>query len=258
MLLASWNINSIRARHERFLAWLTARQPDVLCLQELKCTEEQFPFDAIKAAEYNVAVYAQKTYNGVAILSKPELQDVRLGLDDGEDEMGARLISAMVGGLRVVNVYVVNGQVVGSDKYAAKLVWMRRLRAYLDRRHRTSEPLVLCGDFNVAPEERDVDRPQVWASSVLFHPEVREELRNIAAFGLEDTLRLHTQDAGLYSWWDYRKLSFPKNDGLRLDLIYATPSVARKCTGASIDRNERKGQQPSDHAPVLATFDLPA
>jgi exodeoxyribonuclease-3 len=135
---------------------------------------------------------------------------------------------------------------------------MRRLRAYLDRRHRKSEPLVLCGDFNVAPEERDVDRPQVWASSVLFHPDVRTELRNIAAFGLEDTLRLHTQDAGLYSWWDYRKLSFPKNDGLRLDLVYATPSVARKCTAASIDRNERKGQQPSDHAPVLATFDLPA
>ena len=159
--------------------------------------------------------------------------------------------------MRVVNVYVVNGQVVGSEKYAAKLEWMRRLRAYLDRRHRTSEPLVLCGDFNVAPEARDVDRPEVWASSVLFHPEVREALRHIAAFGLEDTLRLHTQEAGLYSWWDYRKLSFPEERRAAARPHLATPPVARTCTAASIDRNERKGQQPSDHAPVLATFDLP-
>jgi exodeoxyribonuclease-3 len=257
MLLASWNVNSIRARHDRFLSWLATRQPDILCLQELKATEEQFPFEEMKAAGYTVAVFGQKTYNGVAILTKTPLEDVRLGLEDGGDEMGARLISAMVGGVRIINVYVVNGQVVGSDKYAAKLEWMRRLREYLDRRHHADEPLVLCGDFNVAPEPRDVDRPAVWASSVLFHPEVRDALRHIAAFGLEDTLRLHTQEGGLYSWWDYRKLSFPKNDGLRLDLIYATPSFARKCTAASIDRPERKGPQPSDHAPVLATFDLP-
>jgi exodeoxyribonuclease III len=257
VLVASWNINSIRARHERFFRWLAARQPDVLCLQELKCTEEQFPFEEVRAAGYSVAVFGQKTYNGVAILSKKPPDDVRLGLDDGGDEMGARVISAMVGGVRVVNVYVVNGQVVGSEAYAKKLEWMRRLREYLDRRHRADESLVLCGDFNVAPEERDVDRPAVWSSSVLFHPEVREALRHIAAFGLADTLRLHTREPGLYSWWDYRKLSFPKNDGLRLDLIYATPPVAPKCTAASIDRNERKGQQPSDHAPVLATFDLP-
>jgi len=257
MLLASWNINSIRARQERFLSWLNARRPDVLCLQELKCTEEQFPFDEVKAAGYSVAVFGQKTYNGVAILSKTPPEDVRLGLEDGADEMGARLISAVVSGVRVVNVYVVNGQVVGSDKYAAKLEWMRRLRAYLDRRHRASERLVLCGDFNVAPEPRDVDRPAVWESSVLFHPDVRQALRTVAAFGLEDTLRLHTQDAGLYSWWDYRQLSFPKNDGLRLDLIYATAPLAPRCTAASIDRNERKGRQPSDHAPVLATFDVP-
>jgi exodeoxyribonuclease III len=256
MLLASWNINSIRARHERFLAWLAARQPDVLCLQELKATEAQFPFEAVKAAGYHAAVHGQKTYNGVAILAKTEPEDVRLGLDDGGDEMGARVISAVVGGLRIVNVYVVNGQVVGSEKYAAKLEWMRRLRASLDARHRAAEPLVLCGDFNVAPEDRDVDRPEKWASSVLFHADARDALRHILAFGFADTLRLHTQDAGLYSWWDYRKLSFPKNDGLRLDLILATPSAARACTAASIDRNERKGKLASDHAPVLAAFDI--
>ena len=257
MLLASWNINSIRAREERFFRWLSARQPDVLCLQELKCTEEQFPFEAIKAAGYSVAVFGQKTYNGVAILSRTPPEDVRLGLSDGGDEMGARLISAVVAGIRIVNVYVVNGQVVGSEAWAKKLEWMRRLREYLDLRHRAAEPLVLCGDFNVAPEPRDVERPDKWASTVLFHPEVRESLRHIVGFGLEDTLRLHTQDAGLYSWWDYRKLSFPKNDGLRLDLILATAPVARACTSAAIEREERKGKQPSDHVPVLATLDLP-
>jgi exodeoxyribonuclease-3 len=151
---------------------------------------------------------------------------------------------------------VVNGQVVGSEKWAAKLEWMKRLRAYLDRRHRASEPLVLCGDFNVAPDERDVERPEKWAATVLFHPEVRERLRDITAFGLEDTFRLHEQGSGFYSWWDYRKLSFPKNDGLRLDLILATASAARACTSATIERNERKGQQASDHVPVLAHFDL--
>ena len=256
VLLASWNINSIRAREERFFRWLNARQPDVLCLQELKATEDQLPLQAIRDAGYDVAVFGQKTYNGVAILSKTPVEDLRLGLEDGGDEMGARLISAVTGGVRIVNVYVVNGQVVGSDKYAAKLEWMRRLREYLDRRHRAAEPLVLCGDFNVAPEPRDVDRPEQWASSVLFHPEVRESLRHIVGFGLEDTFRIHHQEGGRYSWWDYRQLAFPRNDGLRLDLILATPTLARKCTAASIEREERKRQQPSDHVPVLATFDL--
>jgi len=256
MLLASWNINSIRAREERFFTWLEARRPDVLCLQELKCTEEQFPFARVKALGYEVAVFGQKTYNGVAILSKTPIANLRLGLDDGGDEHGARVISAIVSGVRVVNVYVVNGQVVGSDKWAAKLEWMKRLRAYLDRNHKPDEPLVLCGDFNVAPDERDVDRPDAWAPSVLFHPEVRELLRRIAGFGLEDTFRLHEQGAGFYSWWDYRKLSFPKNDGLRLDLVFATAPLAKRCSAAAIERNERKGQQPSDHVPVLATFDL--
>jgi exodeoxyribonuclease-3 len=256
MLLASWNINSIRARQERFLRWLSERRPDVLCLQELKATEAQFPADAVKGLGYEMAVFGQKTYNGVAILSKTPLADVRTGLGDGGDEHGARLVSAVVGGLRVINVYVVNGQVVGSEKWAAKLEWMRRLRAYLDRHHRADEPLVLCGDFNVAPDERDVDRPDFWSHTVLFHPEVRESLHHIAAFGLEDTFRLHEQGAGFYSWWDYRQLAFPKNDGLRLDLVLATSPAARRCTAAAIERNERKGQQPSDHVPVLATFDV--
>ncbi len=256
MKLASWNVNSIRVRRERLLKWLEANRPDVLCLQELKVTETQFPMDALRAAGYDVAVFGQKGYNGVAVLSRTGLglEDVHLGLDDGVEDITARLVSARVGGLRVITVYVPNGQVVGSDKYAYKLEWLRRLRAYLERHHRTSEPLVLCGDFNVAPEPRDVQFPKQWEQSVLFHPDVRAALRQVADWGLTDTFRIHHQEGGFYSWWDYRMLSFPKNDGLRLDLVLATEPVARSCTEASIDRNERKGKLASDHVPVLATL----
>jgi exodeoxyribonuclease-3 len=254
--LASWNVNSIRVRRERLLRWLDTNRPDVMCLQELKATEAQFPFDAVRAAGYDLAVAGQKGYNGVAILARAGLglEDVRLGLDDGVEDPTARLISARVGGVRILSVYVPNGQVVGSDKYAYKLEWLRRLRDYVERHHRTSEPLVLCGDFNVAPEPRDVDRPKEWERSVLFHPDVRAALGEVTAWGLRDTFRLHHQEGGFYSWWDYRMLSFPKNDGLRLDLILATEPMASRCTEASIDRNERKGKLASDHAPVLATF----
>jgi exodeoxyribonuclease III len=254
--LASWNVNSIRVRRERLLRWLEAHRPDVMCLQELKVTEAQFPMDALRAAGYDVAVFGQKGYNGVAILSRTGLglEDVRLGLDDGVEDTTARLLSARVGGLRVISVYVPNGQVVGSEKYAYKLAWLRRLRAYLERHHRNSEPLVLCGDFNVAPEPRDVQFPKQWEGSALFHPDVRAALREVTAWGLADTFRLHHQEGGFYSWWDYRMLSFPKNDGLRLDLVLATEPAARTCTEASIQRDERKGKLASDHVPVLATL----
>jgi len=222
----------------------------------LKVTESQFPMDALRAAGYDAAVFGQKGYNGVAILSRAGLglADVRLGLDDGVEDATARLLSARVGHLRVITVYVPNGQVVGSEKYAYKLEWLRRLRAYLERHHRASEPLVLCGDFNVAPEPRDVQFPKLWEQSVLFHPDVRAALRQVTDWGLTDTFRLHRQEGGFYSWWDYRMLSFPKNDGLRLDLVLATEPVARSCTEASVERNERKGKLASDHVPVLATL----
>ena len=256
MKIASWNVNSIRVRRERLLRWMEANRPDVLCLQELKVTETQFPVDALRAAGYDVAVFGQKGYNGVAVLSRTGLglEDVRMGLDDGVEDAAARLVSARVGTLRVITVYVPNGQVVGSDKYAYKLDWLRRLRAYLERHHRPSEPLVLCGDFNVAPEPRDVQFPKQWEKSVLFHVDVRAALRELMAWGLTDTFRIHHQEGGFYSWWDYRMLSFPKNDGLRLDLVLASAPVAASCTETSIDRNERKGKLASDHVPVLATL----
>ena len=256
MLVASWNVNSIRAREERLLRWLDARKPDVVCLQELKVEDQDFPFEAVEAAGYRAAVWGQRTYNGVAILAKTEPALVKKGIDDEVDDLQARLITARVGGLRVVNVYAPNGAEVGTDKWAYKLEWMKRLRAHLDRRFDPREPLVLCGDFNVAPEARDVHDPRAWEPSVLFHRDARAALQQVVAFGLQDTLRLHTQEAGLYSWWDYRMLAFPKNRGLRIDLILATGPVATSCTAASIDRNERKGKQPSDHAPVLAEFRL--
>src|SRR5438477_4623641 len=187
--LASWNVNSIRVRHERLLRWLEAHRPDVLCLQELKVTEAQFPHEAVRAAGYEPAVFGQKGYNGVAILARADLplEDVRFGLDDGLEDSAARLVSARVGGIRIVTVYVPNGQVVGSDKYGYKLEWLRRLRAYLVRHHRSSEPLVLCGDFNVAPEPRDVEHPRQWEKSVLFHPEVRASLKDMMTWPLSDT-----------------------------------------------------------------------
>lgn len=250
--IASWNVNSIRAREDRLVHWLERHAPDVLCLQELKVADEGFPHERLRAAGYRAAVHGQKTYNGVAILSRGEPEDVARGFGDAFEDGQARLISARVAGIPVVTVYVPNGGEVGSDKWLYKLEWMGRLRAFLSRRFRPDEPLVLCGDFNVAPEPRDVADPAGWEASVLFHPEARRALQEVCAFGLVDTLRLHHAEPGLYSWWDYRMLAFPKNQGLRIDHIFVTEPLVRRCSAASIDRNERKGKQPSDHAPVLA------
>ncbi len=255
MKIASWNVNSIRAREERLVRWLEKHQPDVLCLQELKAADGQFPHEAVGKAGYRAAIFGQKTYNGVAILAHEEPQEVERGFGDGHEDEAARVIAATVGGVRVISAYVPNGQVVGSEKWTYKLDWMRRLRGWLDKRHVPTDEVALCGDFNVAPEVRDVENPQSWEQSVLFHPDVRAAFRDVQAWGFEDTLRLITPEPGLYSWWDYRLLSFPKNDGLRLDLILASPPLAGRCRAASIDRPERKGKQPSDHAPVIAEFD---
>jgi len=252
--IASWNVNSIRVRKERLLRWLERHAPDVLCLQELKAPDEQFPTDEVRAAGYHSAVFGQKTYNGVAILSRLPAEDVGRGLQDDVADAEARLIEARVAGVRVVCLYVPNGQLVGSEKWEYRQAWMKRLRSYLDRLCDPAEPLVLCGDWNVAPEDRDVCDPAGWAESVLFHPEARAAFEAIRGWGLTDTFRLHHAEAGRYSWWDYRMLAFPKNQGLRIDHVLASQPLARRCTGAGIDRDERKGKQPSDHVPVWADF----
>ncbi len=258
MKVVSWNVNSIKARKERLLTWLKNNEPDVLCLQELKTELEGFPKQELEDLGYHSVAVGQRTYNGVAILSRHPLEDVRVGFDDGEDDPEARFISAVTNGLRVMSCYVPNGQTLDSPKYVYKMRWLDRLQAYLARHHKPEEAIVVCGDFNIAPDERDCHDPAAWVDSVLFHPDVREKFQRLLAWGLVDTFRIHVQDAGKFSWWDYRMLAFPKGLGLRIDFVLGTRTVAERCEAASIDRNERKGKLPSDHAPVIAELRWPA
>lgn len=256
MKVIAWNVNSVRTRHDRLIGVLQRHAPDVLCLQELKAEEKDFPLTEVRALGYHVALLGQKTYNGVAIVSRSAPTKVTLNLSDGVDDSQARLISASIDGVRVVCVYVPNGGEMGSDKFAYKQAWLDRLIAWLERNHKPTEPLLVCGDFNIAPDDRDVDRVEEWNNTVLCAPAVRERFQRLLAWGLVDTFRDKHPEPGSYSWWDYRMLGFPKNNGLRIDHILATKPLADRCSLAAIDRDERKGKQPSDHAPVIAVFDL--
>jgi len=256
MKIASWNVNSIRARQQRLITFLAEAQPDVLCLQELKCLDDEFPALDVKAAGYHSICFGQRSYNGVAILSKLELHDVKRGFDDELSDGQSRVISAKVGGVRVLSVYAPNGQSVDSEAFRYKLEWYERLRRHLDVRHRPDEVLAICGDFNVAPEPRDVHDPRLWEGQTMFTVREREALKRVMDFGLVDTFRLHHPEGERFSWWDYRMLAFPKNRGLRIDLLLATRPLADRCIAADIDREVRKGAQPSDHAPVWAEFAL--
>jgi exodeoxyribonuclease-3 len=255
MKIATWNVNSIRSRLERVVNWTERVQPDVMCFQEIKTVEDNFPTGEFEKLGYQAAVYGQKSYNGVAILSKDKPGDALRGMEDDSDDPQARLIAASVRGIRIINCYFPNGGTVGSDKWEFKLEWMKRLRRYLDRHHSPDEKLVLCGDTNVAVDEKDVANPEKWADSVLCAEPARRALSDISDWGLVDVFRQKHPDGGIYSWWDYRQLSFPKNDGLRLDYVFATEELAQLCASAEIDRNERKGSKPSDHAPVVVEFE---
>ena len=257
MKLATWNVNSIRARLPRVMPWLLTQRPDVLCMQELKVEEKDFPRDDFEAVGYHVAMTCQKSYNGVGIVSRFPVTDVSCGMGDEEDagDGQARLIAGTIRGVRVLSAYFPNGQKVGSDKYAYKLRWMERLRAHLERNYDPAQPLVLCGDFNVAPEERDVYDPYGWDRTTLFHADVRNALARIEGWGFVDAFRLHHPEGGAYSWWDYRMLAFVRNKGLRIDHVYVTRPLVERCTAASIDKEVRKEFKnqgvPSDHAPVM-------
>ena len=255
MKVASWNVNSIRVRVEQVAAWLQSHQPDVLCLQELKTVEEKFPREVFSALGYEAAIFGQKTYNGVAILSRFPMTDVARGFGDSADDAEARLVAATIDGVRIHSVYVPNGQTIFSDRYPHKLRWLARLRAHAEARDPQARWL-LCGDFNVAPDERDLYNPAAFGNDVIFHSDVRQAYAELVAGGLTDTFRLHHPETGHFSWWDYRMLALAKNRGLRIDLILADAAMAACCTAASIDREARKGPQPSDHAPILAEFDL--
>ncbi|HKI02034.1 MAG TPA: exodeoxyribonuclease III [Thermoanaerobaculia bacterium] len=252
MKIATWNVNSIRSRVERVADWTARERPDVLCLQEIKTTDDGFPLDVFAELGYHAEVFGQKTYNGVAILSREPMSKVVRNLPDDEPDAPRRLIAATAGKVRIVNVYVPNGQSPESEKFVYKMDWLARLRAFLDATAKPGGSLVLLGDFNIAPEERDVRYIDLWRGHIHFHPKEHEALARITSWGLHDLLRKHHQEGGLFSWWDYRQLAFQKNNGLRIDLILGTKPILKRCTGVEIHRDERKGESPSDHVPVVA------
>ena len=253
--IATWNVNSIKMRLERLAAFLKREEPDFVCLQELKCTEENFPFEPIAATGYTATVFGQKTYNGVAVLSRKPIDTYVAGLPTFGDDPSARFLIVKQGDLSVASAYIPNGQEVGSEKYHYKLKWFQCLERYLKDSHRPDERILIAGDFNVAPEDRDVHDPEQWRGKILFSDPEKEALQRVCRFGLYDTFRKHHAEAGLFSWWDYRQLAFPKNLGLRIDFILASKPLFDACTQARIDRDERKGKSPSDHAPVIANFE---
>jgi len=252
MLIAAWNVNSITVRLPRLVTWLGAVRPDVLCLQETKIDDARFPALDLAAAGYAAHYAGQKTYNGVALLVREGLavDDVVAGIPGYADEQ-KRVIAATVGGIRVVGVYVPNGQAVGSDKYAYKLEWLAALAGMLRDERARHPQLAVGGDFNIAPDDRDVYDPAAWAGQVLVSDPERAAFRALLATGLVDSFRLFDQPPATFSWWDYRMLAFPKNRGLRIDHILLSPPLAQRCVASRIDRNARKGTKPSDHAPVV-------
>jgi len=259
--IVTWNVNSIGVRLSRLLAFLDREKPDVLCLQELKCDDAKFPAGEIEAAGYHAAVFGQKTYNGVALLSRLPPENIQRNFGGKDDDPASRFISARYSPpgsepLTVMCAYCPNGQSLGSEKFAYKMDWFARLRRHFDANYQKSDRIVITGDFNIAPEDRDVWDPVAWKEHIHCSSGERAALAEVVGFGLYDTFRLHHKDAGLFSWWDYRELSFQQNKGLRIDLIYATRPLAGVCVRTQIDRNERKGEKPSDHAPVIAEFKL--
>ncbi len=255
MKVASWNVNSLRVRLEHVLAWIADAKPDVLGLQETKLTDENFPVAPFEALGYHCAYSGQRTYNGVAMISRWPLEDVITGLGGFEDEQ-RRVLGARVGPLRVLNVYVPNGQSVDSDKYRYKLDWLEALRGQLRGELAEDERVVVMGDFNIAPENRDVHDPDAWAGKVLCSPPERAALEQILELGFTDTYRLFDQPEKAFSWWDYRAAAFRRNIGLRIDLILASRALSDSCVRSDIDAAPRKLERPSDHAPVYAEFDI--
>ena len=256
MRLATWNVNSLRARLPRVEEWIADVRPDVVCLQETKLAEDAFPHLAFEQLGYESVHHGQGQWNGVAIVSRVGLDDVVRGFADGDDpDPEARLVTATCGGVRVSSVYVPNGRSLDNDHYVYKLAWMKRLLAHLRVNESPDAPVVVTGDFNIAPDDRDVYDPAKFIGATHVSDAERESLRELEKWGLVDVFRRHHDEAGLYSWWDYRSGDFHQGRGLRIDLILGTEVVAQRSRWTIVDRNARKGQQPSDHAPVLVDID---
>ncbi|MBB5609779.1 MULTISPECIES: exodeoxyribonuclease III [unclassified Janthinobacterium] len=254
MKLATWNVNSLKVRLPQVLQWLADNPVDILCLQETKLTDDKFPVAEIEAAGYQVVFSGQKTYNGVAILSKLPITDVVKNNPLYEDAQ-QRILAATIAGVRVVCAYVPNGQSVDSDKYEYKLGWLASLHDWLAEEARLHPQLAVVGDYNIAPDDRDVHDPVAWAGQVLVSSKERAALQRLLDIGLSDAFRLFEQAEKSFSWWDYRQLGFRLNKGLRIDHILLSPALVARCSACSIDRVPRKWEQPSDHAPVVATID---
>jgi exodeoxyribonuclease-3 len=259
MKIATWNINGVRSRLDGALAWLRETAPDVACFQEIKCTDEAFPAEAFEGLGYNVAVHGQKGFNGVAILSKRPLDEVAVkGLPGDAADTHSRYIEAVVsrpvsrngGVVRIANLYLPNGNPIGTDKFAYKLAWMRRLREHVAGLLQLEEPLCIVGDFNVIPEPVDAKNPQAWASDALFQPEARAEFRSLVNLGLTDAVRACHPEPGVYTFWDYQAGAWQKDHGIRIDHILMSPQAADRLDNAGIDKFTRSWEKPSDHVPV--------
>ena len=251
MRIATWNVNSLIARMPRVEEWIDYAQPDVLCMQETKVADAAFPAMTFSALGYESASHGDGRWNGVAIVSRVGLEDVTPGFSSGADEQGARLIAATCGGVRFHSLYVPNGRAVGTEHYEAKLAWLRELRAHLEKTADPTGGVAVCGDFNVAPDDRDVWDPAACHGSTHVTEPERQALREIEDWGLVDAFRLRHDEGDLFSWWDYRAGNFHKHLGMRIDLVLVSKVLAGKVSYALIDRNARKGKQPSDHAPVI-------
>ncbi len=262
MRIATWNVNSIKQRVENLAAWLQERQPDIVCLQETKCVDDAFPREPFEALGYNVAIHGQKTFNGVAILSKLAFDEVTPRLPGDPEDDHARFLEAVVstqgGALRVASIYLPNGNPANTDKYAYKLKWMKRLLDYSGERMKLEEPLVLAGDYNAIPTDADVHNPELWRNDALFLPETRARWRALTNLGLTDAIRATTDDAGLYTFWDYQAGAWQKNNGIRIDHMLLSPQAADRLTTAGIDKHVRAWEKPSDHVPVWIELDLAA
>ncbi len=253
MKIATWNINSLRVRLPPVLEWLAREAPDVLCLQETKVADEEFPAEALRAAGYVVTYSGQRTYNGVATLTRTPVGDVLTALP-GTDDPQKRFLATTVGEVRVINIYVPNGEAVGSEKYTYKLGWLSTLTSYLQEELKRYPRVVLLGDFNIAPEECDVHDPKRWEGKVLFSEPEREAFRVLSATGLVDVFRRFEQPPKSFTWWDYRLNAFARNWGLRIDHIVCSPALTADCCACRIDVEPRRAERPSDHVPVMAEF----
>jgi exodeoxyribonuclease-3 len=253
--IATWNVNSLRVRLPHVLDWLQKNKPDILALQEIKMTEAQFPIEAIQEVGYHAIFSGQKTYNGVALLSRLESSEVVTDLPLISDPQ-RRVLGATYDTVRILNLYVPNGEAVGSEKYQYKLNWLKHLHDYVHDSLKDYPRLIVLGDFNIAPDDRDVYDPDVWKGRILVSEPERSALTKLLDLGLDDTFRLFEQSEASFSWWDYRAGSFQRNFGVRIDLILASNALSQNCTACTIDVEPRRLERPSDHTPVVATFNF--